>query len=64
MKNVEEDKLPIPNTHFWCPRWKMNHFSFEACRDKCDVDFTGLSGDLVDWRTGKFLFCKWEGGKK
>jgi len=57
MKDTSENKLPIPNTHFWCPRWGMNNFSFKACRDKCGVDFTALNGDLIDWRTGKFLYC-------
>ena len=64
MKDADENKSPIPNTHFWCSKWKMDLFSFKACHDKCGIDFTTLSGDLIDWRTGKFLYCKWKKRKK
>lgn len=25
--------------------------------------YTSLNGDLIDWRTGNFLFCKWKEGE-
>jgi len=51
------NKLPIPISHFICPKWGTTLFSFDACRDKCGVDFTGMGGDVVDWKTKKFHYC-------